>query len=192
MAEGGKNVPLKLVARDVSADVALLRFPTVPDQLPEPIKLGWSSDVASNRLVTAFGYPARANKMVVTEGRVASELEILTGVNGIDKNNPFAVATPSAKILSRAIVFGGNSGGPLVSGEKAVGVVVQSVSEGAWSRATSVEHVRLLMDQARKHPDLTEPLLMNSWARNLGNGSDFKVKVEKFDFSLGDKSVTPG
>jgi S1-C subfamily serine protease len=191
LTEGGERVPLSIVARDYSADVGLLKFTKPIEGLPEPIKLGWASAVRKDQNVTGFGFPAQANRMVVTEGLV-TDVESMRMYPGEDKTILHPLASNSARLTSRVSVWGGNSGGPLMAGENAVGVVTNSITDAGGSRATAIEHVRLLIDQAKKHPDLTEPLEIHSFARVLGKGKEFTVKIERLDLSVADTIEKPG
>ncbi len=189
LAGGEDKLPLSLVAKDYGADVALLKFKEPVTGLPEPIPLGWSGDLTKADTLATFGFPASANKMVVTEGRF-EELENIHSMGTKDKADELQVVAPSVRVKSRALVWNGNSGGPVMSGDKAVAVVTTSMNDVGASRATSIEHVRLLIEQARKD-SIPENLQIRSVGRILGQGNKFTVKVQKLDVTASDEVTKP-
>jgi S1-C subfamily serine protease len=188
---GGERLPVSVAAKDMSADVALLKFNAPVENLPPPLKLGWASSLKPTDQVRNFGYPAQSNRLVFTEGPV-KELEARRIWTGTEERTDLApILAPSVKIQSRALGFGGSSGGPLMADGEVVGVHVSPAPDTVHGRATAIEHVRLLLDQVRKNPVPLDGLDVKSIGRVLGKGNTFTVKVEQLNVSLGDAIEKP-
>jgi S1-C subfamily serine protease len=176
----GVEHPLYPVWKDVSADLALLRLQNPQTVLPPGLRLGWASDLKANQNVSALGFPADANKLVLTEGPV---IDVYAKID-CPSVDPLTVAInmQTARIQSRAATWTGNSGGPLVTSDGTViGIVTSGIPAQAESFSTSVEHLRLLLDRARNTSFGSGPVNeLHSIGRVLGKpgATEFKVKVD--------------
>lgn len=175
----GREVPVTVVARDVAADVALLRFTNPIDNPPPELKLGQSSALKRYESVKAFGYPALANETVMTQGPFF-EAYTSTGAGSSEAGLQTPVGSPIARLGSRANTWSGNSGGPLTnSNGEVVGVVTSGIPERAESYITAVEHLKLLIEEARQNKIPPKGLVVNSIGRVLGEGQTFKISAQK-------------
>lgn len=188
----GREIPVTVVAKDVSADLALLRYKYTPNGAPPPIPLGWSDNLSKWDSVHAFGYPALANKAVLTQGPFLNAYTSRTA-GSAEAGLETSVVSPIARLGSRANTWSGNSGGPLVNAKgEVVAVVTAGEPKEAESYSTTVEHLRLLLNEARKNPIPPEGLQVHSIGRVLDNGSSqYKVTVQKLNLTLGDLIEKP-
>jgi S1-C subfamily serine protease len=117
----GKLFSATFIAKDTSADLALLQVKTKRQGLP----IGTFSSVAKGQKVYAIGYPVpsvQGSESKITDGIISS----FTGLKNDD--NRFQISTP---------IQPGNSGGPLVN-ERAevIGVIVAKASEQKYMEAS--------------------------------------------------------
>ena len=190
----GREVPVNVVARDVGADIALLRYSSPIENPPPALSLGWASDVHQWEGLNAFGYPALANKTVLTQGRF---LEAYTSksAGSSEAGLETTVQSPIARLGSRASTWSGNSGGPLTNAKgEVVGVITAGEPVEAESYSTAVEHLRLLLNEARRNPIPAHGLIVNSIGRVIPGGEgygDFTIKAQRLDLTVGDTIERP-
>jgi S1-C subfamily serine protease len=118
---GKKTEDAKLVGRDTSSDLALLRVDTEPKNL-KPLSLGDSSKVKVGDPVVAIGNPFGLDRTVTT-GIVSALARQLRAPNGF---------TISNVIQTDAAINPGNSGGPLIDSRgRVIGINSQIATAGS-------------------------------------------------------------
>jgi S1-C subfamily serine protease len=157
-------VPGQILLRDVSADVALLKFdPQVLSEalarvgrtIPTPLNFAPPTLTLSQE-VALFGRPAHANRTVMTEGRLHDVWQKSPHI-GKDGMASTDVLTAVARQRSHVDCWDGSSGGPLVNGNgELIGLLTGSGKMA--SHSTSSEHVRYLLELARKSPTVPADL----------------------------------
>jgi S1-C subfamily serine protease len=117
---GDKTYDAKIVGRDTSSDVALLKIGASKSDL-HPLRLGNSSDLKVGDPVVAIGNPFGLDRTVTT-GIVSALQRKIEAPNGF---------TISNVIQTDAAINPGNSGGPLIDGRgRVVGINSQIETAG--------------------------------------------------------------
>jgi S1-C subfamily serine protease len=117
---GDKTYDAKIVGRDTSSDVALLKIDASKSSL-HPLQLGNSSDLKVGDPVVAIGNPFGLDRTVTT-GIVSALQRKIEAPNGF---------TISNVIQTDAAINPGNSGGPLIDGRgRVVGINSQIETAG--------------------------------------------------------------
>src|ERR687888_239484 len=117
---GDKTYDAKIVGRDTSSDVALLKIDANKQDL-HPLSLGNSSDLHVGDPVVAIGNPFGLDRTVTT-GIVSARQRQLKAPNGFTINNV---------IQTDAAINPGNSGGPLLDANgRVIGINSQIESAG--------------------------------------------------------------
>ncbi|MEX0992633.1 MAG: trypsin-like peptidase domain-containing protein [Solirubrobacterales bacterium] len=143
--ENDETADAKLVGKDVSSDVALLKVDADKKQL-HPLKLGDSSDVQVGDPVVAIGNPFGLDR-TVTDGIVSALQRQIKAPDNF---------TISNVIQTDAAINPGNSGGPLLNAQgEVIGINSQIATAGAGGGsigigfAIPVNKAKKISDQLR-------------------------------------------
>jgi S1-C subfamily serine protease len=126
LGEHGQTVQARVIGKDPSHDLAVLRIPTGGLTL-HPLTLGDSSEAQVGDPVLAIGNPFDLGRTLTT-GVISALQRRITSPNGLTINDVFQTDTP---------INPGNSGGPLLDEYGAV-IAINSQIETNGSRGGSV------------------------------------------------------
>src|ERR671933_71411 len=142
-----KTVDAKVVGRDTSNDIALLKVDVSKQDL-RPLSLGDSADVKVGDSVVAIGNPFGLDR-TVTSGIVSARQRQLEAPNGFTINNV---------IQTDAAINPGNSGGPLIDGDgRVIGINSQIQTGGSGGGnvgigfAVPIDTAKRLLPQLKKN-----------------------------------------
>ena len=119
--EKGQNVEAKVVGKDPSDDLAVLRIPTDGLTL-HPLTLGDSSAVQVGDPVLAIGNPFDLERTLTT-GVISALQREITAPNGFTIDNVLQTDAP---------INPGNSGGPLLNAAGQVIGINSQIETGGW------------------------------------------------------------
>jgi len=126
--EKGKNVEAKVVGKDPSHDLAILRIPTDGLTL-HPLTLGNSSAVQVGDPVLAIGNPFDLERTLTT-GVISALQRTITAPNGFTIDNVLQTDAP---------INPGNSGGPLLNAEgEVIGINSQIETGGSGDGSVGI------------------------------------------------------
>lgn len=147
-----QEVPATLVGADAMTDLAVIKLDLSRRQASGPLPIATfadSSKVRPGDTVLSMGCPAGLNQSV-TLGIVANDQMVMTRfVGGMDLDGE-SVGDLVRWIGHDAIIFGGNSGGPLVDSEGRI-VGVNELGVGSLGGAIPSNTARLVADELIRH-----------------------------------------
>ncbi len=130
---GSRTLVAKFAGGDIDADLAVLRV--IAEDLPEPLKMGSTTDLVETQEVLVFGFPfGRQLGKAITVGK--------TSVTSLRK-----VAGVLNEIQVNGGISPGNSGGPVVNlrGE-VVGIAVSGIAGTTINMAVPVDKLSRLLN----------------------------------------------
>ena len=147
-----QEIPATLVGADAMTDLAVIKLDLARRRSSEPLPVATfadSSKVRPGDNVLSMGCPAGLNQSV-TLGIVANDQMVMTRfVGGMDLDGE-SVGDLVRWIGHDAIIFGGNSGGPLVDSEGRI-VGVNELGVGSLGGAIPSNTARSVADELIRH-----------------------------------------
>jgi putative serine protease PepD len=114
--KNGETTEAKIVGRDPSTDIAIIKIKQVPDEV-KPLKVGNSKKLSVGDPVMALGNPLGLADTVTTGIVSALDRPVSTENIGEDASSQEKELTITNAIQTDAAINPGNSGGPLVNGD---------------------------------------------------------------------------
>jgi serine protease Do len=171
----GEEVDAWLVASDPLTDLAILRLDLERRRNPEPLqpaRLGDSESLRVGDIVLAMGSPAGVSQSV-TQGIVSNLQLMLPSLSRTELwEEGEAVGSVVRWIGHDAVIFPGNSGGPLVNLEGEV-IGINEIVLGSLGGAIPVNLARDVADQLIRHGQVER-----SWTGIEGQPRQKNLEVE--------------
>ncbi|WP_166822077.1 S1C family serine protease [Brevibacterium limosum] len=138
--KNGETTEAKIVGRDPSTDIAVIKLEQVPDSV-KPLVIGDSKKLTVGDPVMALGNPLGLANTVTTGIVSALDRPVSTENIGEDASSQEKEMTITNAIQTDAAINPGNSGGPLVNGDgEFIGVnsAAASLSQGEGGQSGSI------------------------------------------------------
>ncbi|GAA1514141.1 trypsin-like peptidase domain-containing protein [Brevibacterium permense] len=138
--KNGETTEAKIVGRDPSTDIAVIKLEQVPDGV-KPLVIGDSKKLTVGDPVMALGNPLGLANTVTTGIVSALDRPVSTENIGEDASSQEKEMTITNAIQTDAAINPGNSGGPLVNGDgQFIGVnsAAASLSQGEGGQSGSI------------------------------------------------------
>ncbi|SMX66316.1 putative serine protease PepD [Brevibacterium iodinum ATCC 49514] len=138
--KNGETTEAKIVGRDPSTDIAVIKLEQVPDGV-KPLVMGDSKKLTVGDPVMALGNPLGLANTVTTGIVSALDRPVSTENIGDDASSQEKEMTITNAIQTDAAINPGNSGGPLVNGDgQFIGVnsAAASLSQGEGGQSGSI------------------------------------------------------
>lgn len=138
--KNGETTEAKIVGRDPSTDIAVIKLEQVPDGV-KPLVIGDSKKLTVGDPVMALGNPLGLANTVTTGIVSALDRPVSTENIGDDASSQEKEMTITNAIQTDAAINPGNSGGPLVNGDgQFIGVnsAAASLSQGEGGQSGSI------------------------------------------------------
>ena len=138
--KNGETTEAKIVGRDPSTDIAVIKLDQVPDGV-KPLVIGDSKKLTVGDPVMALGNPLGLANTVTTGIVSALDRPVSTENIGEDASSQEKEMTITNAIQTDAAINPGNSGGPLVNGDgEFIGVnsAAASLSQGEGGQSGSI------------------------------------------------------
>ncbi|WP_169253199.1 trypsin-like peptidase domain-containing protein [Brevibacterium sp. 'Marine'] len=138
--KNGETTEAKIVGRDPSTDIAIIKLEQVPDGV-KPLVIGDSKKLTVGDPVMALGNPLGLANTVTTGIVSALDRPVSTENIGEDASSQEKEMTITNAIQTDAAINPGNSGGPLVNGDgEFIGVnsAAASLSQGEGGQSGSI------------------------------------------------------
>ncbi|KAB1945528.1 trypsin-like peptidase domain-containing protein [Brevibacterium linens] len=138
--KNGETTEAKIVGRDPSTDIAIIKLEQVPDGV-KPLVIGDSKKLTVGDPVMALGNPLGLANTVTTGIVSALDRPVSTENIGEDASSQEKELTITNAIQTDAAINPGNSGGPLVNGDgEFIGVnsAAASLSQGEGGQSGSI------------------------------------------------------
>ena len=170
----GKLVDAKLVGRDPSSDLAVLKIDDVDENQLRPIPLGDSAKVNVGDPAIAIGNPLGFDRTVTT-GIVSAKQREIQAPNGFSIDNV---------IQTDAAINPGNSGGPLLDATgRVTGINSQIATAGSRGNvgigfAVPINTVKRLVPQLKKNGKVDRAYLGITTASITQTGDDLNLPAD--------------
>lgn len=193
----GKELPAKVVGRDVLNDLAVLEIETEEN---EPLNLdvvafGDSTEIQVGQRVVAIGNALAEFQNTVTVGVVSAIGRDITASDGFGRASAL-----SGLIQTDAAINPGNSGGPLVNLKGEVVGVNTAVASGASGIgfAIPINDVKTIIDSVKKYGKIVRPYIgVRFLMLDKAKGEELEIDLDHGALLVGDETkgyfaVIPG